>query len=244
MSTFVLVHGAWHGAWCWYKIVPLLQNAGHKVIALDLPAMGKDRSPITAATLDRYVDVVADALGRQSGKSILVGHSMGGLTISQSAEQHPDRVEALVYVSALLLRAGESVLSMATQFPGELGKNATASADKRAMIFDAAAAREVLYNECSDEDVALATLLLQPQPLAPMATPQWVTAARFGRVPRIYIQCLRDNTMPPPLQRAMYEATPCARVISMDTDHSPFFSRPRELARHLLDIGNSAAGSA
>jgi pimeloyl-ACP methyl ester carboxylesterase len=72
--------------------------------------------------------------------------------------------------------------------------------------------------------------------MAPMATAQSLTAARFGRVPRVYVACLRDRVIDPQLQKAMYQASPCEKVLSLDTDHSPFFSRPEELARHLASL--------
>src|SRR5271154_965025 len=96
------------------------------------------------------------------------------------------------------------------------------------------------YAECPDEDIALARLLLQPQATRPMETPRRLTAARFGRVPRVYIECLRDAVIDPALQKAMYTATPCARVISLDSDHFPFFSRPRELSEHLAGLASSS----
>lgn len=236
MSTFILVHGAWHGAWCWYKIVPLLERAGHEVIAIDLPSLGVDRTPLAAVTLDTWTDAVSAALNAVPGQSILIGHSMGGIVVSQAAERHPDKVKTSVYVSAFLLRDGESLFAVASREPGGIPGIATVSADKLSMTCDTNGVREVLYNECADEDVALAQLLLTPQALAPMAAPQRISSARFGRVPRVYIECLRDRVVPPTLQRAMYTASPCARMIVMDTDHSPFLSRPRELADHLLAL--------
>jgi pimeloyl-ACP methyl ester carboxylesterase len=234
--TFILVHGASHGAWCWYKIIPLLEEAGHTVIALDLPALGLDQTPLAAATLDKCVDKVSEVLERQPGQSTLIAHSMGGLTISQVAERHPEKVAALVYVCAFLLRDGETLFAVSAQDPGRMPGLASVSADKLSMSVDTRGVREVLYNECASEDVALASLLLRPQPLAPMNTRQRVSASRFGRVPRVYIECLRDRVVPPALQRAMYTAAPGTRVITMDTDHSPFFSRPRELVHHLLSL--------
>ncbi len=236
MSTFILVHGAWHGAWCWYKIVPLLERAGHEVIAVDLPSLGVDQTPIAAVTLDACADRVADALNATPGQSILIGHSMAGVVISQAAERHPDKVKTLVYISAFLLRDGESVFAMASRDPGKMSGIATVSADKLSMTCDASGVRDVFYGECAEEDVALARLLLRPQALGPMAAPQCVSSSRFGRVPRVYVECLRDNVVPPTLQRAMHAASPCARVIVMDTDHSPFFSRPRELTEHFLSL--------
>lgn len=78
MSTFVLIHGAAHGGWCWYKVVPLLEKQGHTVLAPDLPSHGRDKTPLAAVTLQLYVDSVCKLLDEQQEPVILVGHSMGG----------------------------------------------------------------------------------------------------------------------------------------------------------------------
>lgn len=236
MSRFVLVHGAWHGAWCWYKVLPLLERAGHQAIAIDLPSLGKDRTPLAAATLASYADAVCEALAAQSEPAILVGHSMGGIAISQAAERQPEGIEKLVYLTAFLLRDGETLIGAASQSPTRVAGLTVRSADRLSTMVNLEMIREVFYAQCADEDVALAALLLQPQAMAPMATAQSLTAARFGRVPRVYIECLRDRVIPPVLQRAMYEASPCEKVLSIDTDHSAFFSRPGELASHLANL--------
>ena len=109
METFVLIHGARHGGWCWNKVIPLLEKAGHKVMAPDLPGHGENKN--TATTLQGYVDRVLEVLDRQPEPVILVGHSMGGMVISQAAEYRPDKIKKLVYVCAFLLRDGESLQS-------------------------------------------------------------------------------------------------------------------------------------
>ncbi len=103
MSTFVLVHGSWHGAWCWNKLTPLLEREGHAVIAPDLPGHGEDWTPIPEISLQSYVDRVGEALDSAPEPAILVGHSMAGTVISQLAEQRPDQVAGLVYLCAFLL---------------------------------------------------------------------------------------------------------------------------------------------
>jgi pimeloyl-ACP methyl ester carboxylesterase len=113
VSTYVLVHGAWHGSWCWDRVVPLLEKQGHKAVAPDLPGHGADKSPISEVSLQAYADRVVDVLEAQSETVVLVGHSMGGIVISQAAECCPDRVKTLVYLSAFLLRDGESLLQVA-----------------------------------------------------------------------------------------------------------------------------------
>ena len=81
MATFVLIHGAWHGGWCWRKVVPHLEAAGHTVIAPDLPSHGDDPTPAAEVTLDDYVRRVCEILDAQDEPVVLVGHSMGGLLV-------------------------------------------------------------------------------------------------------------------------------------------------------------------
>lgn len=98
------------------------------------------------------------------------------------------------------------------------------------------AIRPGFYADCSDEDVARATSLLVPEPTAPTRTPIRTTPGNWGRIPRIYIACLRDQTIPHAAQERMYTAQQCERVITMDSSHSPFFSQPEQLAGHLLSL--------
>ena len=102
MATFVLVHGAWHGGWCWREIVPLLESAGHRVDALDLPGHGDNPAPVSEMTLDANARLVADRVEVVGEPVVLVGHSMGGVSITQAAELVPERIATLVYVTAFL----------------------------------------------------------------------------------------------------------------------------------------------
>ena len=82
----------------------------------------------------------------------------------------------------------------------------------------------------------MAKSLLVPQAAAPLATPVNTTQDNFGRLPRIYISCSLDRAISPSIQEAMYSKLPCEKVIKMDTSHSPWFSAPEELAKHLLSL--------
>jgi pimeloyl-ACP methyl ester carboxylesterase len=237
MSTYIFVHGAWHGGWCWYKVVPLLERAGHTVLAPDLPSLGKDKTPVSEVSLALWADHVSRLLDAQREPVVLVGHSRGGIVISEAAERRPDKVKTLVYLTAFLLRNGESLLQLAGQDTSSLVvQNLVVADDQRSCIVREEALRDAFYGDCSDGDVALAKLCLQQEPMAPMATPVSITEANFGKVPRVYIECLQDRAIPPALQKQMYTATPCQKVISMDTSHSPFFSAPQALADHLLAL--------
>lgn len=237
MSTYILVHGAWHGGWCWYKVVPLLEKAGHTVIAPDLPSLGKDKTPISQVSLALWAEHVCWLLDAQAEPAVLVGHSRGGIVISEAAERRPDNVKTLVYLCAFLLRSGESLLQVAGEDTTSLVvPNLVVADDQSSCTVRDDAIRDAFYGDCSDEDVALARLCLAPEPMAPMATPVSVSEGNFGRVPRVYIECLQDRAIPPALQKRMCTAMPCQRVISMDTSHSPFFSAPQALVDHLLAL--------
>lgn len=234
MSTFVLVHGAWHGGWCWYKVVTRLQWLGHRVLAPDLLGLATARMPADQVSLDAWNAQIATLVEREPTRVILVGHSRGGTVISGVAERCPERIERLDYVAAGLLRDGESLLDATRDGPAvKLTGNLRPGPDAATTVVADDVIRGAFYGDCSDEDVALAKLLLTPEPMGPIATPIHITPARFGRVPRRYIECLRDQAIHIDAQRRMQAAFPGTRVLTMDSDHSPFFSHPDELVRLL-----------
>ena len=238
MSTYVLVHGAWHGTWCWEKVVPLLRLAGHRVEAFDLPGHGQDKTPMREITLAAYMNRVCETLDTQAEPVILVGHSMGGVVITQAAEERPEKIKTLVYLTAFLPQNGETLLQIARKnVDSLLTPNLVANEEQGFFTFkEGAPLKEIFYGDCPDEDVARAKMLLVPQAIAPMATPIMITAEHFGRVPRVYIECLLDRTISPSIQKMMYLATPCHKIISMETSHSPFFSAPQLLVSHLTSL--------
>lgn len=237
MSTYVLIHGAWHGGWCWDKVVPLLEKEGHKVEAPDLPGHGNDKTPIPEISLQAYADRVCQILDSQPEPVILVGHSMGGIVITQVAEYRPEKIQLLVYLTAFLLQNGEFLLQHAEGDQEALVlPNLIMAEDQNYTTVKEEALKEVFYGDCYDEDIKRAKSLLVAQAVAPFATPVNTTEEKFGRVPRVYISCLRDKAISPAAQEKMYTALPCENVISMDTSHSPFFSTPEELAGHLLSL--------
>ena len=229
-----LVHGAWHGRWVWDKVTSPLEAKGHTVAALDLPGLGADRTPAAEVTLQRYTDAVCEALITEDEPVLLVGHSMGGIVISEAAERLPQMIKTLVYVSAYLLSDGQSIMQI-VQEDENLSKLASyLISDGTVCTLQPDKIRETFYGHCTGSDAEWAASLLVPQPLAPFATPVHVTRERFGRIPRVYIRCLQDRTVPPSAQERMLAANPCQRVVSIDTDHSPFLSKPGEFTDHIL----------
>jgi len=239
MATYVLIHGAWHGGWCWDKVVPLLKKKGHNVEAPDLPGHGKDNTPIREVSLQAYADRVCKILDVQSEPVILLGHSMGGIVISQTAEYRPEKIKTLVYLTAFLLQNGEFLLQVAEGDTEALVlPNLVMAEDQSFATVKEEAIKQVFYGDCSDEDVARAKKLLVPQAAAPFGTPINITEKNFGRIPRVYIECLRDRAISPSVQKKMYKTLPCRKVVSMDTSHSPFFSAPEALVGHLVSLGS------
>lgn len=235
MSRFVLVHGSWHGGWSWAKVVPVLEAAGHVVDAPDLPGHGDDDTPLGEITLDAYARRIGEVLDARPEPAILVGHSHGGVVITQVAEDRPEQVVSLVYLGAFLPRDGESLLDLALGDPESLlVPNLVFSDDRSTAVVRPEVVREVFYADCTDEDATAAARRLVPEPMASPATPVRTTAERFGRLPRTYVHTLNDRAVGPELQRQMFEATPC-RVVTMPASHSPFLSMPDELAAHLMD---------
>jgi pimeloyl-ACP methyl ester carboxylesterase len=232
-----LVHGAWHGGWCWHKVVARLRRAGKRATAPDLPSLGRDRTPIEKITLQSWTDSVCGHLDEEDEPVILVGHSRAGAVISQVAEARPQKVRTLVYLAGYLLADGESVAQRALLDERSLvTPNMVLAPDRKSSTLRDAAARDALYGECTDEDVVLALSLLAPEAVAPLKTPIRTSAENFGRAPRVYIECRRDRAVSLSEQRRMVSAIPCRQVISMDTDHSPFLSAPDELTAHLLSL--------
>lgn len=235
MNTYVLIHGSWHGAWCWHKVVPLLEQAGHKAIAIDLPGHGRDWTAPGEVTMQSYVDSVVKVLDEQSEPVILVGHSRGGIVISQVAEARPEKIKTLVYLAAFLIPNGEPMIATALSDTDSLiVANLNLNEAEGWHMLKEEAFLEALYGDCSAEDLALARALLTPEPNAPVGTPLQLSEANFGRIPRVYIETLQDKGVTPGLQKQMYTTTPCQQVLSLNTSHSPFLSAPQSLVEHLL----------
>jgi pimeloyl-ACP methyl ester carboxylesterase len=237
VATYVLVHGAQVGGWCWHKVVPLLEAEGHRVVALDLPGHGDDPTAVSGMTLDANVARIREAVDAADHPVILVGHSMGGIAITQTAEEVPDEIDMLVYLSALVPQDGQSSADLAGRFldPGVAANMQINASEGTAWVPDDVW-REAAYGECDHEDFEFAINRHVPESLAAMGAPVRITEERAGRVPRAYVECLRDHTIPIDSQRAMQQAVGRERILTIDTDHSPYLSRPRELADHLLSL--------
>jgi pimeloyl-ACP methyl ester carboxylesterase len=237
MKTFILIHGSWHSAWNWHKIVPLLEEAGHRAFAIDLPGMGRDKTPIGQVRMDDTVTSICRLIDSIEGKVILVGHSKNGIMISQAAEYRPEKIEKLVYLAAYLVPNGKTQREYSLQdSEGWLKPYVTLHPETSSHTLQPTIFKEGLYHDCNEDIALMARYILSHEPVESGIRPLVLTEDRFGSVPRYYIECTEDRAVTPYIQRLMYTETPCKKVYRMHTSHSPFFSRPDELTQILLDI--------
>jgi pimeloyl-ACP methyl ester carboxylesterase len=237
MKTFILIHGSWHSAWNWHRVVPLLEKAGHRAIAIDLPGMGRDKTPIQEVTMKTTVEKICALIDSIPGKVILVGHSKNGIMISQAAEYRPAKIGKLVYLAAYLIPNGKTQREYSVlDTEGWLKPYVTQYPETNSHTLQPAIYKEGLYHDCDDNITELAKVLLGHEPVESGITPLQLTEENFGSVPRVYIECTEDRAVTPFIQRKMYTEMPCEKVYSLATSHSPFFSKPKELVEILLDV--------
>lgn len=280
-KSFVLIHGAWHDHHAWDLLAPLLEEAGHSVMALDLPGSGvyakypssylqrpfdleafkTEPSPNADVTQNDRNEAVITAVLRSNAasgkKAILVGHSLGGLTVSGVGEVMPEELSAVVYLSAFLLPpsmcanqilADKSMNGRVTSKlyigdPSQIG--AVRINPKSEDPLYRSLIKKAYYGDVGEDRVRLAvSYLSSDEPLEVLTAPSSITAARFGRIPRHYIHSLQDRAVPIAAQRKMVrlvdDAMPSQTCVqTLDSSHSPFFSHPEALSNLLKKIADS-----
>jgi pimeloyl-ACP methyl ester carboxylesterase len=243
--TFVLVHGAWQGAWAWEAVVSRLAARGLRAVAVDLPGNGHDETPPGAVDVDLYARHLAAIIDAIAGPVVLVGHSMGGTAVAQACEARPERIALAIYLAAFLLPDGMSIMMFYERYlePWMRGAQArvTYSADGLTSVIDPAAAIEVFYHQADRALAEAAALRLRPQPEGSRRSRLTLSPERFGQVPRVYIEAMQDRTVHLPLQRHMQALTPCNAVLRLDTDHAPQLSAPDELTALLVEAAAAHA---
>jgi pimeloyl-ACP methyl ester carboxylesterase len=225
MRPVVLVHGAWHGAWCWHKVLDGLAAAGIDAHAVELPLRAG-----VAADVDATRTVLEPLRG-----AVVVGHSYGGVVISGAGR--PDNVAHLVYLCAFQLTEDETTATILGAHPTGIVSAMRIDGEDRTIAVEHQ--RELFYGDCSDEDVAFATSRLRPMPASAPAPPPYRAAWRD--VPSTYVVCDQDRAIHPAGQLAM--AQRATRVVHWPSAHSPFLSRPELVVGLLAGLAASEPGS-
>jgi pimeloyl-ACP methyl ester carboxylesterase len=195
----VLVHGALHGPWCWEVVVPPLAAAGHAVIAVDLPGRDPASDP-AQISLASYTAAVLEALKAAPAPALLVGHSLGGLSISTAAEARPERVRELVYLCAAVPKDGQALSAGAAN--EAVAAQVRSDDNGRSFYFSPEYARGAFYGDCTPHHAEHGLQRLVRQPLRPLREPVQLSAARFGSIPKHYILTRQDTMIPPAQQTA------------------------------------------
>jgi pimeloyl-ACP methyl ester carboxylesterase len=224
MALFVLVHGAWHGAWCWERLAPELRTRGHDVLAMDLP------SEDVLAGCARYAEIVMDEIGDASSDLVLVGHSLGGLTIPLVAARRP--ISRLVFLCALIPQPGRSLLDQIQDDPAMFsdGFDGAPARDElgRSYWDDPDLAMRQLFSGCEQSDAAAATARLRPQARTPNVEP--CPLEKWPDVSAVYILGKDDATVRPAWSRRAARERLGVEPVELEGGHAPFLSHPAELA--------------
>ncbi len=221
MATVVLVHGAWHGPWCFTKVLDGLAARGIDAVAPELPLLGG---------LGADAELVAELVAGIDGPVVLLGHSYGGQVISAAAADATN-VAHLVYLCALMLDEDEKLQDVMGGGPNAYDA-VKRDGDHRVVIPELAPA--TFYGDCSQSDIDLALRSCRPMPASPPPGPGGAPA--WKSIPSTYVVCEQDKAIPPDSQRHL--ARHATDVVTWDVSHSPFFSRPDLMVDLLADLAS------
>ena len=219
MRPVVLVHGAWHGAWCWEQVVPLLEARGIEVDALDLPL---------TSTLDDLTHTRA-AIEAHPG-AVVMGHSYGGVLITLAACALD--VSHLVYLSAFMPGKFEKMADMLAAVPRTPMLDGIERNGDDKLVLAEEDVVQAFYADCDPRDAERARARLRPMPRS-VAHPT-IDAPAWEEIPSTYVVCTRDEALAPAYQREL--AVRATRTVEWDTSHSPFLSRPKLVADLLAGL--------
>ena len=248
MATFVLVHGAWHGGWCWQKLIPFLEAAGHEVFAPTLTGLAERASEISPDVgLDTHIqDIVGELVEHNLHQVILVGHSYGGMVITGVVDAVPERIAHLVYLDTFVPRNGESMAGVVPLLRYVLRRQAQAHGDGwRVPPLGGP------YGVTTEPDRSWLLSKVTPQPLLSLEQPlQLKNPAIVFTKPHTHISCTNRGFFSPFMQHLqVYRAMPFPgrrkvllpheaewRLRQLPTGHDAMITMPRELADLLLEV--------
>ncbi len=236
-KTFVLVAGAWQGAYVWQNVKIQLEAQGQKAVVVELPAHGDDNTSPANVSINIYRDKVVNVINAIDGKVILVGHSLAGVVVSEVAETIPDKLEKLIYVAAFVPANGQSLQDLAFEdAQSQLGPSLIPSQDMLTLDVKQENRINIFCQDGSDEAKALLTQKFRVEPAIPFTNKASLSVEKFGKVDKYYIHTSKDHAIGPDLQDKMANAAGISKTYTLNSGHSPFLSVPDQLTQQLLTI--------
>ena len=233
-TTFVLVHGAWHGGWCWIKVSRLLRDAAHTVYTPTLTGLG-ERAHLATPEIDletHIQDVVAVLETEELRDVVLVGHSYGGLVISGAAARVPNRIGSLVYVDAFVAETGKSLLSYLPADRADGMRNAAATEGKGWQVPSLPPQR---FGVTSVRDTEWLLRRLVPQPIKTLE--QGLPAEPPAKIPRAYVYCSAPASGAFDQFAERLRDDRKWRFYELKTGHDAMVTTPGDLAKILMTEG-------
>jgi len=236
MSHYILLHGAWEESRMWDDVSPILQQNGHTITAIDLPGHGTNKQLGPAVTTSAYKQAVVDVITPLDHQVILVGHSMNGALISHVAEQIPEKIERLIYVTAFLLKNGGSVLEAMQSDPeGGALPEVVFSDDQAYATLPEPALRRIGFHDIEESAIQrFLPLMAEWQATEPFMAKVVLSEKNFGSVRKTYIRTSIDKMISPALQDTMIANWEVDSVLDLESGHFPTFSQPKKLVELML----------
>lgn len=235
VKNYVLVHGAWGAGWEFNEVRKLLSADGSIVHAPDLPGHGDNKKAISEVTLAAYVEHVKNVINQINGKVILVGHSLGGAVISQVAEDIPSKIDRLIYVAAILPRAGDSAVGLIeSDEHGQLLSKLIFSEDQSYVTLSEKTVEELFLHDVEDKQrvAHLIPEFMVKQAVEPFGAKANLTEDGFGSVAKYYIRATQDKVLSQELQDRMIAHWDVEKVFTLNSGHFPLTS----IASKLTDV--------
>lgn len=239
MSKFLLIHGAYHGAWCWDEVKNYLDRKDQEVYTLDLPGHGLDSTPRQTVDIKSYVQKVKEYIEKNNLEDIiLVGHSFAGVVISKLLERIENKIKHIIFINAVILDNGESFFDFFPDHIKQKYRDVANNREDKSITPNPESLKAKLFNELEDEEkFKIIFNHLTPQPIKPYEEQVYLNGFKDSVVPMTYIFCTKDISFPPDIfDKILLKLPSHFKKLELESDHEAMFSHPKELADLILNI--------
>jgi pimeloyl-ACP methyl ester carboxylesterase len=234
---FVLIHGAWHGGWCWEGVIKELEKAGHTAEAPTMPGHhpNDDRTKIK---FENYVAKIVDVMNKQASPAVLLGHSSAGFLLQSAAPKVADKIAQLIFLNAFILPDGKCQFDLV---PPEASEGMTAAAhaspDNSVPVIEDFVRNQLMGGESTEMQDALISRLV-PQPIAIFTTPVSTVEFKKLTIPKSVVFCKDDASLPPGAYLGMAHELGNYNLVEIAGSHEALFTNPSVVAQGLIQALN------